>query len=63
VVRKPQEVDCPREPGHGKTVKRWLRGDYRQVASGGSNAQVADVFEIACPTCGKYEHREDRAPK
>jgi hypothetical protein len=58
--RKPEEICCPRNPDHGKAVKRWLRGEYQQGGSG-DNAPIADVFEIDCQTCGKYEYREDRS--
>jgi hypothetical protein len=56
----PEETKCPRNPDHGMTAKRWLRGEYQQ-RDGGSSARVADVYEIDCATCGKYEYREARS--
>jgi hypothetical protein len=29
----------------------------------GDHALIADVFEIDCRTCGKYEHREECSAK
>ena len=55
--RKTEEIRCPRNPDHGVTMKRWLRGDYKQGGTG-DHALIADVFEINCQTCGKYEYRE-----
>jgi hypothetical protein len=56
---KTQSVHCPNFPGHGATIKRWLRGAYAVAVAGGGSRQVADVFEVDCPSCGKYERREE----
>jgi hypothetical protein len=56
---KTENVECPNSSEHGTTVKRWLRGAYESIAAGGAGTQVADVFEIDCPTCGKFECREE----
>ena len=60
--RKTEEINCPRNPKHGLTIKRWLRGDYKQGGTG-DHALIADVFEIDCQTCGKYEYREECSAK
>lgn len=56
---KTAQVACPNFPDHGITIKRWLRGAYARVTAGGAGAQIADVFEVDCPTCGKYERHEE----
>lgn len=61
--RKTEEIECPNNPDHGLTVKRWLRGEYQRVSGGGTSVPVADIFEINCQTCGKYEYREARSRK
>src|SRR4051794_36405802 len=59
---KTEKIKRPRHPDHGMATQRWLRGDYRQQASGGK-AAIVDVFEIDCLVCGKYELRVARPVK
>jgi hypothetical protein len=58
--RPPEQVACPRNADHGMAIKRWLRGEY-EGRDGSRSARVADIFEIDCHLCGKYEIREDRS--
>jgi hypothetical protein len=46
------EITCPRNPDHGKVLIRWLQPRERERITSKS---IADVFEITCPKCGKYE--------
>jgi len=48
-----ETVTCPRYPDHGDAGKRWLPPDEREMIT----KWDGDVFEIDCPTCGKYECR------
>jgi hypothetical protein len=49
------EIVCPKYPDHGKVTKRLLpRSEREHITS----AAVADVFEIDCPKCGKFEISE-----
>ena len=61
--RKTEAIDCPNNPDHGLAFKRWLRGEYQQVSGVGGSMPVADIFEINCNMCGKYEHRVERSRK
>ena len=40
--------------------KRWLRGEYEE-RDGSKSARIADIFEIDCGSCGKYEVRKERS--
>jgi hypothetical protein len=60
---KTAKIACPRHPEHGLAVKRWLRGEYRQATNEFNGAQIADMYEIACPICGTYEFRQEIEPK
>lgn len=57
--RPSEQIKCVRNPDHGMAVKRWLRGEY-EGRDGSKSARVADIFEINCDSCGKYEIREER---
>jgi hypothetical protein len=52
MTRKTEEIACPRFPEHGTATKRWLAPSERQMLV---EEKTADVFEIDCPRCGKYE--------
>lgn len=60
---KTAKIACPKKPEHGLATKRWLRGEYRQATNEFNGAQIADMYEIACPVCGKYEIRQEIEPK
>lgn len=54
-----EQTECPRNPDHGMAGKRWLRGEY-QERDGGKSARIAEIFEIDCRSCGKFEVGEKR---
>src|SRR4051812_27488561 len=58
--RPSEQIKCPRNPSHGTAIKRWLRGEY-QERGGSRSARIADIFEIDCGCCGKFEVREERS--
>ena len=45
-------VKCPKYPDHGLVHKRLLSPEEREIKP---RNRCADVFEIDCPWCGKYE--------
>lgn len=53
--KRETRVICPRNPDHGEVGKRWLPQSERERITSDS---IADVFEIDCPHCGKYEVSE-----
>jgi hypothetical protein len=49
---KQKEMTWPRNPEHGVVRTRWLPLEERDCIT---NPEIADVYEIECPTCGTYE--------
>jgi hypothetical protein len=50
--QEPVEITCPRNPDHGPAVRRWLPRSEREKIT---KAEVADVYEVDCPKCGRFE--------
>ena len=46
-------IKCLRNPDHGTATKRRLPPEELE-------SEGADVFEINCPHCGRYEYQEFR---
>ncbi len=45
-------VACPRYPDHGVVRIRWLPLAERELIT---KRDIADVYEVECRLCGKYE--------
>jgi hypothetical protein len=46
-----QQIRCLKYPEHGMVSIRKLRPDARETKT----RTDADVFEVDCPLCGRYE--------
>jgi hypothetical protein len=52
-----EQIACPRNPDHGMATKRWLPPEERELTR---PREGAEVYEIDCPHCGRFEYQEYR---
>jgi hypothetical protein len=53
--RETEQIACPKYPDHGVVIKRWLAPEERELIR---PREGAEVYEIDCPHCGKFEYQE-----
>jgi hypothetical protein len=60
MVPATEQIVCPKYPDHSMVIKRWLPPQERELIR---PREGAEVYEIDCPVCGKFEYQEYRAAK